>query len=151
MSFLELLKKSREQAHQEIQQIAQQIQTSQSIEEKIEIIEKSFEEEQLPTIIENKSIYNIKQEIVKALKFGLKQTKNKYHTPKLAKHAEKLLKNDKLYLSDFEQCFNRLQHLDEKRLDYYLLGGAAMIQLKKHLIIGITLQEALEMPYEETK
>ena len=152
MSFLELLKKSREQAHQEIQQIAQQIQTSQSIEEKIEIIEKSFEEEQLPTIIENKPIYNIKQEIVKSLKYALKQTKNKYHTPKLAKQAQKLLKNEKLYLSDFEFCFNRLQHQqDEKRLDFWLCGGSAMIQLQKYLKIGITLNQALEMPYEETK
>jgi ribosomal protein S4 len=100
-----------------------------------------------------KPIYNIKQEIVKALKYSLKQTKNKYHTPRLAKHAEKLLKNEKLYLSDFEFCFNRLQHQqDEKRLDFWLLGGKAMIQLQKYLKIGITLNQALEMPYqEETK
>ena len=99
-----------------------------------------------------KPIYNIKQEIVKSLKYALKQTKNKYHTPKLAKQAQKLLKNEKLYLSDFEFCFNRLQHQqDEKRLDFWLLGGNAMIQLQKYLKIGITLNQALEMPYEETK
>ena len=99
-----------------------------------------------------KPIYNIKQEIVKSLKYALKQTKNKYHTPKLAKQAQKLLKNEKLYLSDFEFCFNRLQYQqDEKRLDFWLLGGTAMIQLQKYLKIGITLNQALEMPYEETK
>lgn len=100
-----------------------------------------------------KPIYNIKQEIVKSLKYALKQTKNKYHTPKLAKQAQKLLKNEKLYLSDFEFCFNRLQYQqDEKRLDFWLLGGNAMIQLQKYLKIGITLNDALNMPYqEETK
>lgn len=99
-----------------------------------------------------KPIYNIKQEIVKSLKYALKQTKNKYHTPKLAKQAQKLLKNEKLYLSDFEFCFNRLQYQqDEKRLDFWLCGGSAMIQLQKYLKIGITLNQALEMPYEETK
>ena len=100
-----------------------------------------------------KSIYNIKQEIVKSLKYSLKQTKNKYHTPKLAKHAEKLLKNEKLYLSDFEFCFNRLQYQqDEKRLDFWLLGGTAMIQLQKHIKDGQKLNDALNMPYqEETK
>lgn len=99
-----------------------------------------------------KPIYNIKQEIVKSLKYALKQTKNKYHTPKLAKQAQKLLKNEKLYLSDFEFCFNRLQYQqDEKRLDFWLCGGSAMIQLQKYLKIGITLNQALNMPYEETK
>ena len=97
-----------------------------------------------------KPIYNIKQEIVKSLKFALKQTKNKYHTPKLAKQAQKLLKNDKLYLTDFEYCFNELKHRnDSKRLDFWLLGGEAMLQLQKYLKIGITLNQALEMPYEE--
>jgi len=97
-----------------------------------------------------KPIYNIKQEIVKALKFALRQTKTKYHTPKLAKQAQKLLKNDKLYLSDFEQCFNELKHRnDSKRLDFWLLGGEAMLQLQKYLKLGITLNQALEMPYEE--
>ena len=99
-----------------------------------------------------KSIYNIKQEIVKSLKYSLKQTKNKYHTPKLAKHAEKLLKNEKLYLSDFEFCFNRLQHQqDKKRLDFWLCGGTAMLQLQKYIKDGYKLNQALEMPYEETK
>lgn len=99
-----------------------------------------------------KSIYNIKQEIVKSLKYSLKQTKNKYHTPKLAKHAEKLLKNEKLYLSDFEFCFNRLQYQqDEKRLDFWLCGGKAMLQLQKYIKDGYKLNQALEMPYEETK
>ncbi len=97
-----------------------------------------------------KPIYNIKQEIVKSLKFALKQTKNKYHTPKLQKNANRLLKNDKLYLSDFEYCFNELKHRnDSKRLDFWLLGGEAMLQLQKYLKIGITLNQALEMPYEE--
>lgn len=94
--------------------------------------------------------YNIKQEIVKSLKFALKQTKNKYHTPKLQKNANRLLKNDKLYLADFEYCFNELKHRnDSKRLDFWLLGGEAMLQLQKYLRIGITLNQALEMPYEE--
>jgi hypothetical protein len=140
MSFLELLKQSREKAQYEIQQI----QNLKPVEEKIE------QEHLIDENVENKSIYNIKQEIVKSLKFALKQTKNKYHTPKLAKQAQKLLKNDKLYLSDFEQCFNELKHRnDNKRLDFWLLGGEAMLQLQKYLKIGITLNQALEMPYEE--
>jgi len=103
-------------------------------------------------IINDKAIYNIKQQIVKALKYGLKQTKNKYHTPKLAKNAEKLLKNDKLYLSDFEFCFNNLKHRnDPNKLDFWLLGGDGMIQLQKYINDSITLQEALDIPYEETK
>jgi len=101
-------------------------------------------------MIEVKKTYNtIKQQLVKNLKHGLKQTKSKYHTPKLAKHALKLLNNNKLYLSDFELCFSRLQHQqDEKRLDYHLLGGDAMLQLQKHIKDGQKLNDALEMQYE---
>jgi hypothetical protein len=103
-------------------------------------------------LIEIKKTYKtIKQQLVLNLKHGMKQTKSKYHTPKLAKHAQKLLKNDKLYLTDFEYCFNRLQHQqDNKRLDFWLLGGSAMLQLQKHIKNEIKLNQALEMPYEET-
>jgi len=101
------------------------------------------------TIIDNKTIYNIKGYIVKTLKYALKQCDKKYHTSKFEKNAQRLLTNNQLYFKDFEYCWTQIKHRDPNRLDYHLLGGAAMIQLQKYMDDGITLQEALELQYEE--
>jgi len=101
-------------------------------------------------IIDNKTIYNIKGYIVKTLKYALKNCNKKYHTTKFEKNAEKLLNSNQLFLKDFEFCWNSIKHRDPNKLDYHLLGGSAMIQLQKYMDDGITLEEALNLQYEET-
>ena len=106
---------------------------------------------EVETIIDNQTIYNIKDKLVKTLQYALKNCKSKYHTSKFEKNAQKLLTSKELYLKDFEFCWTQIKHRDPNRLDYHLLGGNAMIQLEKYMNDGITLQEALNCEYEETK
>ncbi len=87
----------------------------------------------------------LRQELLNA--YGLR--KKLFHKDKFAKHTYKLLNENKLYLKDFEFCFNNLEGLNKNSLNYKLLGGDVMLLVQKHIKNNLTLEQTLNQEVEE--